>query len=247
MARVAESPLRDKNNEELDYYDDVNWDTEMASSQETVLMTSQESNDTTPTSSQETAPMSSQESEVTAPMSSQESMSQKISMPSLESTTGATILDATGRTPMEDETCLDGPTMRCTPDEEWALLNPLLTRSLDHLEDIPLGYLNVLVACINEIRIAKASQVPIPSPRVPHRLPLPQPALTPLEPGAMPSLSKAIYSATSNLGTSVPCQTQRTPTHPPDKAETDQAMRVLEGINKAPGTMPDHLEPRSVP
>ena len=57
MARAAESPHRDENNEELDYYDDIDRDTEMASSQETVPMTSQESNDTAPTSSQETVPM----------------------------------------------------------------------------------------------------------------------------------------------------------------------------------------------
>ena len=60
-------------------------------------------------------------------------------------------------------------------------------------------------------------------------------------------LSDPIYSATSNLGTSVPHQTQGMPTYPPDQAETDQAVRVLEGINKAPGTMPDHSEPRTVP
>ena len=34
---------------------------------------------------------------------------------------------------------------------------------------------------------------------------------------------------------------------PPDQAETDLAVRVLEGINKAPGTMPDHSEPHSAP
>ena len=246
-ARAAESPPRDKNNEELDYYDDVNRDTEMASSQEIVPMTSQKSNDTAPASSQETAPMSSQEREATAPTSSQESMGQETSMPSLKTATGATILDATGEAPMEDEACLDRPTMRCTPDEERVLLNPLLTGSLDHLEDVPLGYLNVLVAHINEIRKAKASQMPVPSPRVPPGLLPPQPILTPSEPSATSSLSEAIYSATSNLGTSVPCQTQRTPMYPPDQAETDQAVRVLEGINKAPGTTPDRSEPRPAP
>ena len=66
-ARAEELPPWDKNNEELDYYDDVNKDTEMASSQETALA-----------SSQGIAPMSSQESKGTAPMSSQESMSQCI-------------------------------------------------------------------------------------------------------------------------------------------------------------------------
>ena len=35
-ARAAESPPQDENNEVLDYYDDVDQDTEMASSQETV-------------------------------------------------------------------------------------------------------------------------------------------------------------------------------------------------------------------
>ena len=135
-ARAAELLPQDDNNEELDYYDNIDWDTEMASSQETVPMTSQESSDTTLASSQETAPMSSQESKATTPASSQESMSQETLMPSLESAGGATILDATGGTPMEDEACLDGPTMRCTPDEERMLLNPLLTGYLNHLEDM---------------------------------------------------------------------------------------------------------------
>ena len=209
-AKAAELRPWDENNEELDYYDDVDRDTEMASSQETMPMTSKESNDTAPTSSQETAPMSSQERKVTTPVSSQESMSQEMSMPSLESTTGTTILITAGGTPMEDETCLDRPTMRCTPDEERVLLNPLLAGSLDHLEDMPLGYLNVLVACINEIRKVKASQTPVPSPRAPPGLPtpqpistLPQPVLMPLEPGTMASLTKAIYSTASNLGTLV--------------------------------------------
>ena len=70
-ARAEESPPRDENNEVLDYYDNVDQDTEMASSQEMVPMTSQESNDTAPTSSQETAPMSSQDSKITTPASSQ--------------------------------------------------------------------------------------------------------------------------------------------------------------------------------
>ena len=97
VAGAAESPPWDENNEVLDYYDNVDQDTEMASSQETVPMTSQESNDTTPTSSQETVPMSSQESKATAPPSSQESVTQETSMPSLETATGATILDPAGK------------------------------------------------------------------------------------------------------------------------------------------------------
>ena len=208
----------------------------MASSQETV-----------PMSSQETVPMSSQESKATAPTSSQESMTQETSMPSLETATGDTILDATGKAPMEDETCLEGPTLKCTPQEERALLNQLLTKSLDHLEDVPLGYLNLIVACINEIRKTKASQMPVALPRVLPRLLPPQPISTPSEPAATSSLSEAIYSATSNLGTSVPHQTQRMLTCPPDQAETDEAVRVLEGINKAPGTTPDHSEPQTAP
>ena len=67
-------------------------------------MTSQESNDTASASSQETVPMSSQESKATTPTSSQETMTQETSMPSLETATGATILNATGKAPMEDET-----------------------------------------------------------------------------------------------------------------------------------------------
>ena len=111
-AREAESPPRDENNEALDYCDDVDQDTEMASSQETVLMSSQ---DTTPASSQKTVPMSSQESKATAPVSSQESMTQETSMPSLETAMSATILDAADEAPMEDETCLEGPMLKCTP------------------------------------------------------------------------------------------------------------------------------------
>ena len=158
-------------------------------------------------SSQETVPMSSQESKATAPTSSQESMTQETSMPSLETATGDTILDATGKAPMEDETCLEGPMLKCTPQEERALLNQLLTKSLDHLEDVPLGYLNLIVARINEIRKTKASQMPVALPRVLPRLLPPQPISTPSEPAATSSLSETIYSAASNLGTSVPHQT----------------------------------------
>ena len=87
--------------------------------------------------------------------------------------------------------------------------------------------------------------MPAASPRVLPGLPplLPKPT----EPTATPMLSEAIYSAASNLGTSVPHQAWKTPMYPPDQAETDQAMRVVEGINKAPGTMRDHSEPRAVP
>ena len=145
-ARAEELPPQDKNNEALDYYINVDQDTEMASSQKTVPMTSQESNDTAPASSQETAPMSSQESRATAPASSQESTTQETSMPSLETATGATILNTAGEAPMEDETCLEGPTLKCTPQEERVLLNPLFAESLNHLEDVPLGYLNLIVA-----------------------------------------------------------------------------------------------------
>ena len=194
-ARAEESPPWDGNNEVLDYYDDVDQDTEIVSSQETVPMTSQESNDTAPASSQETvpmssqetAPMSSQESKVTAPVSSQESMSQETPMPSLESAANPTILNATSRTSMEDETCLEGPTMKCTPAEERALLNPLLAGSLNHLEDVLLGYLNVLAACIDEIRKVKVSQTPVPLPRAPPRLLSPLPISRPPQPVLMPS------------------------------------------------------------
>ena len=56
-ARAAESPPQDENDEALDYYNDLNQDSEMASSsQGTVLMSSQ---DTALASSQETASMSS--------------------------------------------------------------------------------------------------------------------------------------------------------------------------------------------
>ena len=203
----------------------------MASSQETVPVSSQESQEMT--SSQGTAPASSQE----MTSASQESMSQDTaSMPSQDSTTDTTILDATGRVPMEDEACLEGPTLKCTLDEEWALLNPLFTESLDQLEDVPLGYLNVLVARINQIRKVKVSQMPVPSPRALPGLPplgIGQPAPIPTSvSGATASLSEAIHSATSNLGTTVPRPSKRKPMHPPDQAETDPAVRVLECLNK---------------
>ena len=67
------------------------------------------------------------------------------------------------------------------------------------------------------------------------------------EPTATPMLSETIYSAASNLRTSVLHETKRTLMHPQDQAETDQAIRVLEGINKAPGMMPDHSKPWTVP
>ena len=244
VARAAESPPRDKNDEVLDYYDNLDQDSKMASSsQGTVPMSSQ---DTAPTSSQETAPMPSQESKATAPVPSQESATEE-TMPSLETAMGTTILDVTDETNMEDETCLEGPTLKNSLQEERALLNPLLAESLDHLEDVPLGYLTLIEACISEIQRIKASWTPTALPRAPPGLPplLPKPMLT--EPTATSTLSEAIYSAASNLGTSVPHQTRRTPMQPPDQAETDQAMRVLEGINKAPGTMPDHSKPRTVP
>ena len=104
--RAAESPPCDENDEALDYYDHLNQDSEMAlSSQGTIPMSSQE---TVPASSQDTAPMSSQESKATAPASSQESTTQDTNMPSLETATGATILDATDGTNME-ESCWKAP------------------------------------------------------------------------------------------------------------------------------------------
>ena len=116
MARAAESPPQDENDEALDYYDDLNQDSEMvSSSQGTVPMSSQ---DTAPVSSQETMPMSSQESKATTPTSSQESVTQDTTMPSLETATGTTILDATYETNMEDETCLEDPTLKCSLQEE---------------------------------------------------------------------------------------------------------------------------------
>ena len=243
--RAAESPPQDKNDEALDYYDDLNQDSEMVlNSQETVPMSSQ---DTAPASSQESASMSSQESKAATPASSQESATQDTNMPSLETATGATILDATDETNMEAETCLEGPTLKCSLQEERALLNPLLAESLDHLEDISLGYLTLIEACIHEIWRIRASQTPVALPRAPPGLSPLLPMPMPTEPATTSTLSEAIYSAASNLRTSVPHQTRRMPTHPPDQAETDQAMRVLEGINKAPGMMPDHSKPQMVP
>ena len=168
-------------------------------------------------------------------------------MPHLETATGASILNAADEAPMEDEACLEGPTLKCSLQEERVLLKPLLAESLNHLEDMPLGYLSLIEACINEIRRIKASQMPVALPRVPPRLPALWPKPTPPEPTATSTLSEAIYSVASNLGTSVPHQTRRMSMHPPDQAEIDQAVRVLEGINKAPGTMPDRSEPQTVP
>ena len=103
------------------------------------------------------APMSSQESKATAPASSQESATQDTDMPSLEIATGATILDAADGTKMEDESCLEGPTLKCSLQEERVLLNPLLAESLDHLEDMSPGYLTLIEACIHEIQRIRAS------------------------------------------------------------------------------------------
>ena len=153
--RAAESPPRDENDEVLDYYDDLNQDSEMASSsQGTIPMSSQE---TTSVSSQDMAPMSSQESKATAPKSSQESATLDTGMPSVETAMGTTILDTTGGTQMEDESCLEGPTLKCSLQEEKALLNPLLAKSLDHLEDVSPGYLTLIEACIHEIQRIRAS------------------------------------------------------------------------------------------
>ena len=128
VARAAESPPRDES-----------------------------SQDTTPTSSQETMPMSSQESKATTHASSQESATQDTNMPSLETATGATLLDAANETNIEDETCLEGPTLKCSLQEERALLNPLLAEYLDHLEDVSPGYLSLIKAHINEIWRIRAS------------------------------------------------------------------------------------------
>ena len=154
-ARAAKSPPQDENDEALDYYNDLNQDSEMASSsQGTIPMSSQE---TVPASSQDTAPMSSQESKATAPASSQESATLDTGMPNLETAMGTIILDAADGTQMEDESCLEGPTLKCSLQEERVLLNPLLAESLDHLEDMSPGYLTLIEACIHEIWRIRAS------------------------------------------------------------------------------------------
>ena len=245
-ARAVESPPWDENDEVLDYYNDLDQDSEMASSNQGMIpMSSQE---TAPASSQDTATMSSQESKATTSASSQESTTQEdTNMPSLETAMGATILNAADGTNMEDESCLEGPMLKCSLQEERALLNPLLAESLNHLEDVLLGYLTLIEAHIHAIQRIRASQMPVTLPRVLPGLPPLLPKPMPTEPAATPMLSEAIYSAASNLGTSVPHQTWRMPMCPPDQAETDQTVRVLEGINKAPGMMPDHSKPRTVP
>ena len=153
--RAVESPPRDENDEVLDYHDDLDQDSEMASSSQGMIpMSSQE---TAPVSSQDTAPMSSQESKATAPASSQESATLDTGMPSLETAMGTTILNATDGTQMEDESCLEGSMLKCSLQEERALLNPLLAESLDHLEDVSPGYLTLIEACIHEIWRIKVS------------------------------------------------------------------------------------------
>ena len=197
-ATAAESPPQDENDEILDYYDNLDQDSEMAlSSQGMMLMSSQ---DTTPTSSQETAPMSTQESNATTPVSSQGSATQDTNMPSLETATGTTILDTVDETNMENETCLEGPTLKCSLQKEMALLNPLLAESLNHLEDMSLGYLTLIEARIHEIQRNRASRMPVTSPRVPPGLSPLLPKPTPTEPAATSTLSEAIYSETSNFG-----------------------------------------------
>ena len=105
-AWVAESPPRDETNEVLDYINNLNQDMEMASSQETTPVSSQESQGRL--ANQGTAPVSSQEM----------SMSQDTaSMPSQESATNATILNDASSVPMKDETCLEGLTLKCSLEE----------------------------------------------------------------------------------------------------------------------------------
>ena len=107
-----------------------------------IPMSSQE---TMPASSQDTAPMSSQESKATAPASSQELTTQEdTNMPSLETAMGTTILDTADGTNMEEESCLEGPTLKFSLQEERVLLNPLLAESLNHLEDVSPGYLTLI-------------------------------------------------------------------------------------------------------
>ena len=104
---------------------------------------------------------------------------------------GTTILDAADETNMEDDTCLEGPTLKCSLQEERALLNPLLAKSLNHLEDVPLGYLTLIEAHISEIWRIKASRMPAASPRMPPGLPPLLPKPTPTEPAATSTLSEA--------------------------------------------------------
>ena len=139
----------------LDYYDDLEQDSEMASSSQGMIpMSSQE---TMPASSQDMEPMSSQESRATTAASSQESATQDTNIPNPETAMGATILDTVDGTGMEDNSCLEGPTLKCSLQEERALLNPLLAESLNHLEDMSPGYLTLIEACIHEIQRIRAS------------------------------------------------------------------------------------------
>ena len=57
---------------------------------------------------------------------------------------------------MEDEACLEGPTMKCTPAEERMLLDPSLNQALAALNKVPLEYLAILSKHIKQIKNTKA-------------------------------------------------------------------------------------------
>ena len=146
-AHAVESPCRDENNEELDYYDDF-------ASQETAEMSSQEM---VPTSNQDSSQWASQDT---------------ASMPSQDSTPNATTLGATGATLTENKTCLEDPTLKCTPTEK-ELQDPTFNDVLAALNEAPLGYLAVLAEHIKQIRNTKALRMPMVLLRALPRLPAP--------------------------------------------------------------------------
>ena len=129
-----------------------------------------------------------------------------------QDSTDADVQGTVGGVPVDDEACLDGPTMRYTPAEERALLDLALTQTLTALNEVPIEYLTMLSQQIEEIKCLKALQMP----KV-QSWPKALPGLPPLPAGmelqlnilVVPSmtvtttLSNAIYSAYGNLGHTV--------------------------------------------
>ena len=72
---------------------------------------------------------------------------------------------------MVDEASLEGPTMKCAPAEEKALLDPSLNQALAVLNEGSFKYLAILAMCIEQIKSTKALQTPMVLVRAPPRLP----------------------------------------------------------------------------
>ena len=153
---------------------------------------------------------------------------------------------------VEDELCLEIPTMQCTLEEERALLDPSLTQTLAMLNDALLEYLLILSKHIEQMKSTKASQMPgaLPSPTMLAGTDVKVYLLIVPLTMVMMTLSAIIFTITTSLGHTIllPEQSQM-PMCLPDQAETEQAVRILECINKAPDQLIlDQLdETRSTP